>query len=481
MDANMTFPTNACTRRKFLGTVTGAAGGMAATSVLSGAAPAVVSKRPPNILFINLDQLNAEAVGLHGCPDVKTPNMDRLGRSGMSFTQSYSTNPVCCPARSSWFTGRMTPETGVTKNGLKMVTGMPDLGQWMRQSGYQTFYSGKWHIPGRDVRKSFTEICPNPKNTARLCDIIVSRSAEGFMRNYRESDPFFLSVGLLNPHDICSFVLTHDHLEGRMPFPELESELPPLPPNFNARSNEPGTIVTRREKYFRERGNEAGMGAWEDNLWRYYIWAYYRYIEMVDAHVGRVLDALEDSPHARNTVVILSSDHGDGNARHAMVFKSFLYDEAARVPTMISWPDHIPAGGVDDKRLVSGVDVFPTACDYAGVAPPPNMRGYSLRAAAEGRSAPGHDFVVSHSGAGRMIRTDQYKLITYKNDPVTQLFDMKADPWETRNLAGESSHAATVEEHRKALDEFDASLELAPPAPTPQPKKTKAGGASQRS
>jgi choline-sulfatase len=414
----------------------------------------------PNILFINTDQHNCEAISGYGCADVKTPHMDRIAKSGVSFSKSYSTNPVCCPARSSWFSGRMTSETGVTSNSMPMNPDLPDIGQWLPRAGYKTFYTGKWHIPKRTVSKSFTYFGANPKNTAETGDVITTRSVEGFLRNYRDREPFFLSVGLLNPHDICSFVLSSSIYDGKMPFPDLHDSLPPLPPNFDITMKEPQVIVNRREKYWGDHGLESHMGQWEENLLKFYMWSYYRYIEKVDGLIGVILDALARSPFADNTIVMLTSDHGDGNLRHKMTFKSFLYDEAARVPFMMSWRGQLPENVIDNSHLVSGVDVMPTVCDYAGIGAPPKMAGYSLRSIAEGNSDPWRDFVVSHTGnGGHMIRTDRYKLIHYDNDRVKQLFDMKRDPWETVNLAQEPRYHRTVQDHMTMLQGFEGQLD----------------------
>ena len=413
----------------------------------------------PNILLITTDQHSAEALGHLGCNDVMTPHMDRLAARGISFATSYSANPVCCPARASWFTGRYTPENGVMNNGSRLVSSMPDLGQWL--NNYNAYYSGKWHIPGRDVAQSFTYICDHPRNTAETGDIVTTRSAIGFLQNYEEKEPFFLSVGLLNPHDICSFVLTHTMYDGQVPFPELD-DLPPLPPNFDVNMAEPEGIRTARNRYTAESGEESGMEKWEEKLYRFYIWSYYRYIEKVDGLIGLLLDGLEHSAFRDNTVVILSSDHGDGHLRHKMVFKSFLYDEAARVPFIVSWPGHIEEGVIDREHLVSGVDVFPTVCDYASVTPPPNMRGYSLRPLAEGQNPEWREFVVAHaSGGGTMLRTNRYKLITYENDPVIQIFDMEADPWETRNLAEDPDSGSLSIELQNTLTDYESGFELA--------------------
>ncbi len=452
-----TQPSSTIPRRDFCksSAVLGAAALATRGARLHGARP---GREQPNILFINLDQHSAEAMGHLGCAHVNTPNMDRLAQRGVSFTKSYSTDPVCCPARSSWFSGRYTPETGVVSNGRPMVADMPDLGQWLRQGGYKAVYAGKWHIPGRNVEKSFGTICPHPKNTAETGDVVTTRAAEGFLRNYSGDKPFFLSVGLLNPHDICSFVLTHTMYGGEMPFPEID-DLPPLPPNFEVAMKEPEAILKKREKLHKDSGEESGMEKWSDALYRYYIWSYYRYIEKVDGLVGVVLDALDASRFKDNTVVILTSDHGDGHIRHKMVFKSFLYDEAVRVPFIMSWPGHIRENVIDRTHLVSGVDVFPTVCDYAGIDPAPDMRGYSLRLVAEGAAGNWRDFLVAYTqNGGRMIRTERHKLITYKDDPVTQLFDMQADPWETRNLAETPTSAPLVKTLLKQLDGYESTF-----------------------
>jgi choline-sulfatase len=144
-----------------------------------------------------------------------------------------------------------------------------------------------------------------------------------------------------------------------------------------------------------------------------------------------------------------------------MVGKSFLYDEAAKVPLLLGWPGQLPEGARDTAHLTSGADVVPTVCDYAGVPAPSHMRGRSLRPLLEGDSGPWRDFVVAETSVtGRMVRTRNYKYIAYKDDPVDQLFDMQSDPWETRNLASDPAHAGSVREHRRLLAEWEDSLDL---------------------
>jgi arylsulfatase A-like enzyme len=204
---------------------------------------------------------------------------------------------------------------------------------------------------------------------------------------------------------------------------------------------------------------------WTERQWRYYLWSYYRQVEMVDAEIGRVLNALDESGQADNTLIVLTSDHGEGMARHQTVLKNFLYDEAAKVPLLVSWPGHVRKGVRDSGHLVSGVDVISTMCDYAGIAGPPQVRGRSLRPLLEGKSCKWREFVAAEVvTTGRMIRTPDYKYVTFTNSAVEQLFDMTNDPGETRNLIDEAKYGSVVADHKKLLEEWESQLEVAPGA-----------------
>ena len=172
--------------------------------------------------------------------------------------------------------------------------------------------------------------------------------------------------------------------------------------------------------------------------------------------------ALEDSGHAKDTLIVLTSDHGEGMGHHQMVRKSSFYDESARVPLLFSWPGHVAKNKTNTHHLVSGLDIMPTLCDYAGIQPPAHMRGMSLRLILEADGSSSRDFIVSEASTntGRMVRSENYKYITYKDNPIEQLFDMKADPGETKNLAAHSRYASTVAEHRKRLNDWENQLDV---------------------
>ncbi len=198
---------------------------------------------------------------------------------------------------------------------------------------------------------------------------------------------------------------------------------------------------------FRPPGGEFNpAGGWEHN---YAVWLI-------------LPNALESSGRVEDTLVVFSSDHGEGMGMHQTVLKSFLYDEAARVPLMASWPGHVEEGRRDRVRLVSGLDVLPTLCDFAGIPAPPKMRGRSLRPLLEGRNVEWREFVVSESATtGRMLRTAGHKLIRYEGDETSQLFDMKADTGETKNLALDSRHGALLRDLQRELAAWEGRLEPA--------------------
>ncbi|MFQ6035855.1 MAG: sulfatase [Sedimentisphaerales bacterium] len=433
-------------------------------SVLTNNASAARQKhrpKPKNILIIITDQQHIDTIAAGGCRHVLTPALDQLKTSGVSFAQSYSSNPLCSPARSSIFTGRTSSEAAVHVNGRSIRSDIPNLGQWfLQETSCETVYAGKWHLPRTYTSNipGFTVINTGIGGFGYLCDTIVSQACAAFLRNRSRSKPFLMVASFLQPHDICEWLRLNMENPEQLRYPELAGELPELPGNFEFDENEPKTIRQRRA------GNEPfrGKDKWNKEHWRYYRWSYYRHIEQVDAEIGRVLQALEDYDYANNTLVLLTSDHGEGLAHHQMVRKNSFYDESARVPLLFSWPGHIMDNRTNIAHLVSGLDITPTLCDYAGIKAPANMRGVSLRALLEGNGGLSRDFIVSEvsSNTGRMVRTERYKYVTYKGDSVDQLFDMRNDPGETKNLAISLQYASTVKEHQKLLKDWERRLDV---------------------
>jgi len=434
------------------------------TSAAALGAAGCSSAGRPNILLILTDQQHINTIAARGQTHVRTPALDYLAARGVSFGNSYCPDPICSPSRSSIFTGRTASEADVARNGRHIYRGIPNLGEWFQEnSGYHTIYAGKWHLPRtyQDRIEGFTVLPGGIGGQGNVGDTSVSRACEGYLRNYSGRQPFLLTASFMQPHDICEWLRLNMENQPKLRYPELAAELPPLPENFAYEALEPQVIQQRRL------GNEPAKGEWRREHWRYYLWSYYRHIEMVDGEIGRILDALEDTGRLDETVILFTADHGEGLAHHQMVRKSSSYDEAAKVPFVISWPGHFPAGRHDAATLVNGIDIVPTLCDCAGIAPPPKMRGRSLRPEIEGRAgnAPGYTVVEIPVNIGRVVRTPRFKFATYSGDTVEQLFDMESDPGETTNLAIRADHAATLADHKRLLLEWEKRLEPAPDQP----------------
>ena len=404
-------------------------------------------ERPPNVLFIHVDQMHWQAMSAYGNPYVKTPGLDRMAADGCSFRVYYTTMPQCCPARASWYTGRMSSEHGVPVNGCPIRPDLPDLGKWLaKHGGYDSVYAGKWHVSGRNVAGSFRVIYGSGKG--EYSDGAIARACMGFLENYQGEKPFFLNAGFMNPHDCC-YTAGAVGGQGKFRFAkEIEDSLPPLPKNFVAKP----AVRTR---------------GWKQLEWRYYIYIYYRWVEMVDAEIGRLYDALTSSRFADNTIVVFAADHGDGLGFHGNVSKGYMEEEAWHVPMIVVYPGRIPGGRRDTEHLCLGVDIPATICDYAQVPMLPRMTiGKSLRPLAEGRKVDRwREYIVGESflGNGQVgVRDAQHKTIFYCDGPI-KVFDLQADPLEMNDLSASAAGEAVVAKHKEYLREYLSRIELCPP------------------
>jgi arylsulfatase A-like enzyme len=185
-------------------------------------------------------------------------------------------------------------------------------------------------------------------------------------------------------------------------------------------------------------------------------WAYARLTEVVNGQIGQVLTALRETGLDTNTLVVFTSDHGDMDASHHLEHKSVLYDEAARVPFIVSWKGVTKPGLVDNEHLVStGQDLIPTLCDFVGIPTPSSLKGRSVRALTEGRKPSWRATQVVENGESRMLRSARYKYVVYASGARREmLLDMAADPGEMKNLAMVPAFAPVLAEHRVLLKDW---------------------------
>lgn len=426
----------------------------------------------PNVLFIITDQHMVNALSCAGDKFVKTPAIDSVAARGTRFEKSYCTYPLCSPSRASQVTSRMPHEMKIYANTKAKCPGIPEsvptVGDAFRAAGYETAWAGKWHVPdpypgflasARAVVPGFDVLrLDGPKHRSNTntapgmgSDPATTRAAIKFLEQ-PHAKPFFLTVSILNPHDICEFPSAPQHF----PVPGPDAVLPPLPENFSATNLEPSIVE-------RVRGRQnASIAAWGEKEWRTYRWTYNRMIEYSDSLISQVLDALKKSGVVDNTIIVFTSDHGEMDGSHHLKTKGFLYEEAVAVPLIICLPGKRHKTAVDSTHLVSGLDLMPTLCDLAGVPVPTNavMEGVSLRPLIEQKPVLWRDHLVIEVGANndaRAVRSDRYKYITYARGEIReQLFDLQTDPGETKNLVNDASVKEVLEKHRQWFKDWAA-------------------------
>jgi arylsulfatase A-like enzyme len=440
------------------------------------------------VLLIITDQHYIHAMGASGNPYLRTPNIDRLAREGTRFANSWCTSPVCSPARASIVTGCLPHTTQVDYLGQKLDPKVPTLGEIFRVHGYETVWAGKWHLPEGFPGARFPDTPPkgvedrgfdflpfkvNDKSQEAYGDFTdesIAQAAANFVTKSR-TKPFLLGLSLHNPHDICWWIpgaLPKGH-----PGPRIEDiqekYLPPLPANFAIAQDEPEFIQRcRRLNYFG--GQERSMTAnWDEKRWRQYLYAYYRMVERTDRNIGIVMEELRRTHQDENTLVVMTSDHGEGMGAHQWVMKLMLYQEPLSVPLIFRWKGWVQANRVEKNALASGVDMLPTLCDLAQVAPPKYLHGSSLMGVLDGTNRKFRDSVFAElapamkdrSLQGQAVRTARWKYIRFSTGKNPELFfDLQDDPGETRNLAAAPEHKEALETHRKLLEQWRASDRL---------------------
>ncbi len=414
-----------------------------------------LSKRP-NVLLILTDQQSNIALGANGNPYLKTPAMDSLAAEGVSFTQSYATYPVCSPSRSSLMTGRMPHETGVMKNRVAIRAGLPTLGEHFRSQGYRTYYAGKWHLPQSFGDPPGFEKLTGGKGLGANMDEPLATAVVRFLTQQPEQ-PFLLVASFMNPHDICHWIRGHEG--SRAYSSDQTARFPPARANMAVDPNEPEYVQYHRTGNYGKMSNSLFISSrWKVDDFRHYLHDYYRMVEDVDRQIGRVLSALRFRGLADNTLIVLTSDHGEGLGSHRWTQKAAFWEETVKVPLIVAGKGVERRGVVDGKALVSGIDVLPTLCDYAGIPIPIGVRGRSLRQAIQGKTWD-REFVVSElanlggeNRQGRMLRTERYKYIVFNGGArPEQFFDLQLDPGEVYNLVQRPEAKSELDRHRALL------------------------------
>ncbi|MBR1870048.1 MAG: sulfatase-like hydrolase/transferase [Bacteroidales bacterium] len=398
----------------------------------------------PDIVWIMTDQQTARALSCAGNPEVRTPNLDGLAARGVRFVNAYCTAPLSGPSRTAMFTGLYPDEIGMIRNGAEFPEELRSrlLGNPVSAAGYECVYGGKWHVgPKLDVPEAsgFRKIHPHDD------DGLAEACAE-WIRGPHDK-PFFLVASFDNPHNICEAARFQPLPYGEV---ELRRPLPRLPRNFRRQRDDADVLLAEKAANYAIYPTVR----WTRSDWRRYRGIYFALVEKVDAQIGKIIDAIDFD----RTIVIFTSDHGDGTGAHRWSQKSALYEEVVNIPLIVCLPGGAHAGETRDQLVSNGIDIYESICDWTGADA--SGQGRSFRAAAE-ENAPGRDFVVAEttfdrgSTRGWMLRTKHYKYVLYdKGKGREQLFNMDSDRLEKRNLARKRRCRAILDEHRALLRDW---------------------------
>lgn len=410
-----------------------------------------VQAKVPNIVYIFTDQQNAFAMSCAGNRDLSTPNMDKLAKEGIRFTNAYCAMPLSTASRAAMMTGLPPGQTDQLKN----ATAIPDryvktsLGWLLKNAGYDCAYGGKWHLPGGNIDDAAFGFARLHGNN----DIGLAESCIKFLKQ-KHDKPFFLVASFVNPHNICEYARKQNLPYARLTEPPLE-QCPNLPANFAPNPYDADVIRFEQRADF----TKYPVPDYTPDDWRRYRNAYYRLTETVDAEIGKILKALDDAGLSDNTLVIFTSDHGDGNAAHQWNQKSALYEESINIPFIVKLPGKKHAGTVSEQLFNNGIDLLPTLCDFAGASVPVYCKGKSFKPFLEQNSAnPVRDHLVVETmfdgseTRGWAVRTQQYKYAVYdKGRYREQLFDLTRDKGEMINLAVQAEYQNVMKQHRELL------------------------------
>jgi arylsulfatase A-like enzyme len=443
----------------------------------------------PNIVFIMSDDHAAHAIGAYGSRVNDTPHLDRLARQGALLTSVFATNSICTPSRAAILTGQYSHLNGVTMFN-RFDSSRTTVARLLQAGGYYTGMVGKWHLGSDPVGFDRWEILPGQGAyvdpvfytatgektfTGRYVTDVITDLALDFLGNRPRSKPFFLMLHHKAPHRPWIPDAAHGarFLDRRIPEPatfwdSYDTRTDALHENQQRVAKD----LTRRDLKLQPPADLAGaeltawLGTKPDTVhttvegqavtltgealvrWKYqrYMRDYLATVQSVDDSVGRVLDFLDRSGLAKNTIVIYTSDQGFFLGDHGLFDKRFMYEESLRMPFLIRWPAAIKAGTRRDSMALN-VDFAPTFLEAAGLPVPSEMQGRSLLPVLRGRTPPDwrasmyyryyHDPGDHNTRAHYGIRTRTHKLIYFWKKDQWELFDLVNDPFELHNLYGQ--------------------------------------------
>ncbi len=474
--------------------------------------------RRPNILLIFSDDHAPQAISAYGSRINRTPHIDRIADEGAIFLNSFCTNSICGPSRAVVLTGKHSHANGkLTNGGEPFDMTQPTFNRALQAAGYQTAIIGKWHLgvepggfdhwevlpgQGRYYNPDFRTPGGDVRYEGYVTDIITDLSLD-WLRGARDPDrPFLLMSQHKAPHrnwmpgpaHLRTYedeaipepvTLFDDYANRASPAGQTEMTIAQhMFPAYDLKITPPAADNATDQRFWAsewDRMSEAQRAAWDSaygprndaffaaglegrELVRYYyqryIKDYLRCVASVDDGVGRILDYLDESGLADDTLVIYCSDQGFYLGEHGWYDKRWMYEESLRMPFVARWPARI-AARTRVPHLIQNLDYAPTFLQIAGLEVPPDLHGESLVDLMRGRDPDGwrssiyyhyYEYPQPHRVAPHYgVRNERHKLVYYYQTREWELFDLESDPSEMRNVYADPANASTVAELKREL------------------------------
>lgn len=439
-------------------------------SVLAQSADSSKKGKRPNIIYFFSDEHRWQSLPFTEEPHIHAPNMARLAAEGISLNNCCSTSPICVPYRAMLITGQWPHQSGYVSNhwsgdGKSIGLTSPTIAHAFRDGGYKTGYVGKWHLMNETCKNAGFEYFKHWLYGDNHWDTEVRDipSGEGF-----HHEKGYNAIGMTDQ----AIEFMDDAVSGEKPFFLMLSLNPPHW-QWDDAPEEYMKLYPDAEMTFRPNVQEKYKSGTE----RFYFRNYQAHISAVDVQLGRVMDYLKEKGLEKDTVLIYSSDHGSSFGSNGVSSKANPYDEAIRIPFIARWPGHIPAGKVIDHN-VGTMDMLPTMCGLAGIAPTPQSGGLDFSSVLQGQSGPDPEtqFLTVNSfprnyfreqvdGESstyfcpfREVRSKQYSY-TVNSAGEWFLYDNKNDPYQMKNLVDDPAYAAVKAHLQTELDQWMAKAE----------------------
>ena len=444
---------------------------------------ASIDPNRPNIVFILSDDQGAWAMNCAGTTELKTPNLDRLAKSGIRFENFFCASPVCSPARASILTGQMPSQHGVQdflragnsqllpedgKN-IQYIEGRRTYTEILGENGYDVALSGKWHIgDSATPQAGFSYWNVHTTGSGDYYDApmfqngdlytsdgyfsdVITDGAITYLDNQKQSQrPFSINVHFTAPHAPWGRkqhpTEIYDDYYENCKFETVRWD--PIHPDHLSKAGSSGSVATSAEDR------------------RELLSGYFAAITAMDRNIGRIIDWLEENDLRENTLVVFTSDNGMSMGHHGIwgkgngTYPANMYDTAVKVPAIISRPGHVPTGLVE-RTLLSHYDLFPTILDYVELGHLIIDLHDSLPGTSFGGILNDHQnfmerpvVVLDEYGPTRMIRTQSLKYVHRYQDGPHEFYDLANDPNETVNAINDPAFRSIIRHMRNQLQDW---------------------------